>query len=297
LGAYAPLVREVLSESLIHAGTMVPVLLFVFLLMEVVSHGTKTGWVSRAVGHRIVGPVVAAALGLLPQCGFSVAATTLWVDGLIPTGSLLASYIATSDEAVPVLVSSPMTVQWVLPLLGAKLVWGTLVGIGVNAVTRRRQVAGRDDAPGSQQPPPQARARAGNCVGEDAGWTDYFLHAFSRTASVATMVFVLSSALGLAGHLAEPRLMGLMPASGLWQPLAASVLGLVPSCATSVALAEGFRSGFVSFPALLSGLTANAGLGVLVLVKESKDPRRTASVIAVLAVSALVAGCLASLFP
>jgi hypothetical protein len=274
---------------------MVPVLFLVFLLMEVVSHGTKTTWVSHTVGHKIAGPFAAAAFGLLPQCGFSVAATMLWVDGLIPTGSLLASYIATSDEAVPVLVSSPLTARWVLPLLASKFAWGTLVGVGVNLVTGRRRLAGRDETAGPHHARPWARAHTGNCVGEEAGWKDYLLHAFSRTAGVATMVFVLSSALGLAGHLAEPRIASLLPKSGLWQPLAASVVGLVPSCATSVALAEGFRSGFVSFPALLSGLTANAGLGLLVLVKESKDPRRTASVIAILVVSAFAAGCLASL--
>ena len=117
------ILKEVLSESLVHTATMLPVLFLAFIIVEFASHRTGAGWLRRGMAHPYLGPVAAAGLGLLPQCGFSVATTSLFLEGMIPTGSLLASYIATSDEAVPILLSNPATLPWVLPLLATKLVW------------------------------------------------------------------------------------------------------------------------------------------------------------------------------
>jgi hypothetical protein len=281
------LIREILAESLSHAIAMAPALFVVFVLMEVVSHGTRPIFISSALKHSVAGPVAAAGLGLLPQCGFSVAATMLYVEGMVPAGSLLASFIATSDEAVPILVANPATLPWVMPLLAVKLAWGIAVGVGVNAAARafRGASAGKR----SVRPiPPHEHAdihtHAGNCVGEKARVRDYLPHALSRTLRTIAMVFVLSVALDLAGKLAQNHLPGALSLTSSWQPLAASFLGLIPSCATSVALAEGFRAGLVSFPALLSGLTANSGMGLLVLLKESRDSARTMLIVGLLVI-------------
>lgn len=316
--AYAPLIREVLTESLIHAGEMMPLLFVVFLLMEAVSHSARLSWISRAMGRPVAGPAAAALLGLLPQCGFSVAATVLWGQGLVPTGSLVASYIATSDEAIPVLFSDPSTMRWVLPLMAAKFGWAVAVGTVVNLVLARRGYPPSDQLPDPPPDPDHLQGRShpetsptpthegkaarsahhphpAGCVGESAGWKNYVPHALSRTARITAMVFVLSSAFNLVGDLVDPGVARLLLGHGFWPPLTAAVFGLIPSCATSVALAEGFRSGFVSFPALLSGLTSNAGMGVLVLAKESRDIKKTLSVVSILVLSAFVAGSLANL--
>jgi len=296
-------VKEALIESLTHAVAMAPALLLVFVLMEVVSHGARPSFIAKALRHSVAGPLAAAGLGLLPQCGFSVAATMLYVEKMIPAGSLLASYIATSDEAVPILVANPATLPWVLPLMTAKFVWGIAVGSGVNAAgqilrgvragKRSRIGFGDRDRPSTEERSHAHSHSGGSCVGEKAHLKDYLPHALYRTARTVAMVFVLSSLLHLAGEFAHDRLPGALSTTAAWQPLAASLVGLIPSCATSVALAEGFSAGLVSFPALLSGLTANSGMGLLVLVKESRDKTRSTLVVGLLVASAYVAGLLA----
>jgi hypothetical protein len=308
MGIDQVVVKEALVESLTHAVAMAPALLLVFILMEVISHGARHAHLASALRHNVAGPVAAAGLGLLPQCGFSVAATMLYVERMIPAGSVLASYIATSDEAVPILVANPATLPWVLPLIAAKFVWGIAVGSGVNVASQilRKARAGKrsraPESPGSRREtsPGDRHAHShsggGSCVGEKAYLRDYLPHALYRTARTVAMVFVLSSLLHLAGEFAHDRLPGALAASAAWQPLAASLVGLIPSCATSVALAEGFSAGVVSFPALLAGLTANSGMGLLVLFKESRDRRRSTVVTALLVASAYLAGALAQLF-
>ncbi len=302
---FPDLVEEVLSESFLHTVKMLPVLVAAFVVVETVSHRAETAWLKRGMSHPWLGPVTAAILGLLPQCGFSVATTSLFIEGLIPTGSLLASYIATSDEAIPVLMANPETLAWVLPLLGTKLVWGAVVGIAVNYGSRRTR---RTRGPERQECPQTGsgagcadgsagsnRSHSHSCVGTKGTVRDIVPHALSRALRIAAMIFVLSSLFNAAGHLFSERLsQAAVSGVGIIQPVTASFLGLIPSCATSVVLAEGFGSGLVSFPALVSGLTANAGIGLLVLIKESQDRSRTLGVIVLLILSALISGLLAS---
>ncbi|HHY17242.1 MAG TPA: hypothetical protein GX524_04135, partial [Firmicutes bacterium] len=119
---------EVLNESLAHTGVMFPLLFLVFLLVETVSNSSASCRITSAFSQPFIGPVAASALGLIPQCGFSVVATTLFLEGMIPMGSLLATFISTSDEAIPVMLSDRASLPWVLPLLATKLVWGTVAG-------------------------------------------------------------------------------------------------------------------------------------------------------------------------
>lgn len=292
--------EEVLKESMEHTGVTLLVLFAVFLAVEIASHRTGVGWLRTSTSHPYWGPVAAAALGLMPQCGFSVATTLLYLDGFIPTGSLLASYISTSDEAIPVLLSNPRTLPWVMPLMATKLVWGAIVGIAVNLGSEKvRKSRGMPDASSRKRSESGvdggSRPHGRTCVGTAGTWRDFIPHAFSRAIRIAAMVFVLSSAFNVAGHYFGDTIARAASGKGFIQPLAASFLGLIPSCATSVVLAEGFQSGMVSFAALVSGLTANAGMGLLVLVKESKNSSRTLAVIVLLVLSAFISGTLASL--
>jgi hypothetical protein len=299
---FPDLVKEVLSESFLHTARMLPILVVAFLVVETVSHRAETTWLRRGMAHPWLGPIAAASLGLLPQCGFSVATTSLYIEGLIPTGSLLASYIATSDEAIPILLANPRTLRWVLPLLATKLVWGAIAGIAVNLGSRKAGRSRRYGAPEdvtaspTKSPGKPQKSHPHACVGTGGTLRDIIPHALSKAVRIAAMVFVMTSLLNTAGHVFSDHLSrAAASGEGIVQPLAASVLGLIPSCATSVVLAEGFGSGLVSFPALVSGLTANSGMGLLVLVKESRDKARTLGVVVLLIVSALISGSLASI--
>ncbi len=313
--------RDVLNESLTHTALMLPFLFLVFLVVETVSHRTTSSKISRAFSQPFLGPVAAAALGLIPQCGFSVIATTLFLEGMIPMGSLLSAYISTSDEALPIMLADRASLPWVVPLLATKLVWGAAAGICINtAIMHRKNSKAKletDKAQGQvslresdMQPPmpgncgctctgrthtethgPGCRSSTG---GTHSGQAEIASHALSRTLRIASMIFVLSALFNFIGHAAQGRLYGALSRPGLWQPVVAALVGLVPSCATSVALAESFKAGILSFPATLSGLTSNSGLGLLILAKESSRKKDVVTVVALLVFAAVISGFLAS---
>lgn len=309
---------EVLYESLVHTGTMLPVLFVVFAVVEIISHRSTSSRIAKAFSQPFVGPVAAAALGLIPQCGFSVVATTLFVEGMIPIGSLLSAYISTSDEALPVMLSDPASLPWVVPLLATKLVWGAVAGICINAaVLQRSKSRSRGAKPGTDRNAGQDQISGSNstslgpachhaaekhgpacscsCIGDKSRPAEIASHAVSRTLRTASMVFVLSAVFNFIGHAAQGRIAAALTKPGLWQPVVAALVGLIPSCATSVALAESFRAGMLSFPATISGLASNSGIGLLILIKEAKSKRVVLTVFGLLVFASVLAGVLASL--
>lgn len=295
--------KEVLTESAVNTASMLPFLFLIFLLVEALSHSSKIRWVTRLTRHVYLGPLAAAVLGLLPQCGFSVLATAMYLEHLIPVGSLIAAYVATSDEAIPVLASDLGTVKWIVPLLATKLVFGACAGIAINlglSAARRTNPSVReseDQSPSREDDETYGETEEcpDQCIGHEASPLRITSHALSRTTRIAAMVFVIATILNLAGHFMEGKFLSLLKASGPLQVLAVSIVGLIPTCATSVALAEGFATGLLSFPSLLSGLISNSGMGLALLIKESRDKRDVLSVILLLVVTAFLGGLLASL--
>jgi hypothetical protein len=289
---------EVLSESLSHTVLMLPFLFVVFLVVEAVSHRTSSPKIGRAFSQPFLGPLAAALLGLIPQCGFSVAATTLFVEGVIPMGSLISAYISTSDEALPIMLADRTTMPWVLPLILTKVVWGTVAGICINAAISLRNKPAAHVRTGSPTEHVRCSCESASSQCAHQGAIGIASHAVSRALRIAAMVFVLSAVFNLIGHAAQGRIYTALSRQGLLQPVVAAVVGLIPSCATSVALAEGFRAGILSFPSVVSGLSANSGLGLLILVKESPNKTEVVTVVALLVFAAVVAGLLGSIiFP
>ncbi len=309
--------RQVLYESLFHAGAMLPLLFLVFVLVEIISRRAASSRITAAFSQPFVGPVATAALGLIPECGFSVVATTLFVEGIIPMGSLLSAYISTSGEALPVMLSDPASLPWVAPVLATKLVWGAVAGICINAAvlhktkykakpnntdgnTGQGQISIVNSRPLGETSHATAEKRgpASSCTcpsGELQKPAEIACYAFSRALKTVSMIFVLSTLFNLIGHAAQGRITANLSKPGLWQPVVAALIGLIPSCATSVAVAESFRAGLLSFPATISGLSSNSGIALLVLAKESNSKRDVAVILGLLMFASVLAGVLTAL--
>lgn len=223
------------------------------------------------------GPLLGAALGCVPQCGFAVVATAIYGRGMLTTGTLLSVYLATSDEALPVLLSHPAKAAYVLPLVATKLTIGALVGSAVDLVAR---------PPAVVRPLAVEAPRAG--CGPAGAWT-YLLRALRRSLLVfGVYVLVVLALGGLVGGEGGPRLATLLRASPM-APVVSALVGLIPHCAASVAITRLFVDGHLGHGAALSGLCAAAGLAPWLLVREV-GPRRAAGVIGFLLGSSVTVG-------
>ena len=294
----------VIVDALLDTLKLLPFLLLLYILIELIEHNTKVGRAGVLLGR--AAPLVGSAVGLLPMCGFSVMAAKLYEHRHVTLGTLLAVFIATSDEAFLVMLLSG-DIGWgqkavsVLAMCGIKLFLGVAVGYLADVFGRRRRAL-VPLAEGVGQPHAHEHGHAeedAECGGHtEAGAHGetytvcehkhglksnlrvYLLSPLLHALKVAAFVLLVNLAFGfLFEGLGEENVVDFLQGSGYWyQPLLCAALGFVPNCASSVILAEVYCMGGISFGSCLAGLIVNAGLGYLVLFKNVRAWKRTLAI-------------------
>ena len=233
-----------------------------------------------AFSSKGAGVLSGALLGLFPQCGFSVAAANLYSEKLISAGALVAVFISTSDEALPIILSAPETAKYFLPLLLIKLFGAIAAGFILDFVLSKFKHHDHHDEHEHEEHDHEHGHHHGehthahgvhhHCAHCDSN-RGIIKNALTRTGSTISFilltVFVFNIAVALIG---QERIEYALKSVSVLQPLIAAFIGLVPSCAVSVILAGLFTTGAISFGALAAGLCAGAGAGMAVLFKTNK---------------------------
>src|ERR1035437_203995 len=291
---------EIITEALIDTAKLVPFLAAIYFVVGFLEYryGDRTGHVLRDLGA--LGPIVGALLGCIPQCGFSVVASALYVKRGISAGTLLAVFLSTSDEAVPVLLSMPDKARMVGVLIAIKLVIAIAAGAGLDYLMRVCQARRSKAAIAKASSVAVVKDHAGCCShgldGRPTKVQALFLHPLRHTAKIFLFLLLLTLVLNFIVQQMGPERIGAVLLQGpIFQPILASLIGLVPNCFASVLLAELYAKGSISFGALVAGLCAGGGLGVLVLLKENGDFKDTVFVIGLLLTVSVVSGILIQL--
>ena len=272
---------DVLVETLLDTAKMLPFLFGVYLLIEYFEHKASDRLPNALRRLGPFGPLGGAAIGCIPQCGFSVAASNLYSGRLISLGTLIAVFIATSDEAVPILLASPDGAKKILPLIGAKLIIAIIAGLCVDLVLRVLKRHRNE----------QSEPFHDLC--EDCGCDEHgiFYSAFKHTVHITVFVFLVSLALGLAIELlGEETLKTLLMTDSPLQPFITALIGLIPNCAASVVLTDLYAAGSLSFGSVIAGLSTGAGLGLVVLFKTNKNLKENLTVAGLLYFIGVCAG-------
>ena len=276
------IIHHVLPEAFFDVLKTVPLLLVVYALLYYIENRlTNTPeLLSRAAQF---GPVVGALAGSIPQCGFSAAASALFSAGFLAPATLVAVFLATSDEAVPIMLAGGASVQQVVLLLVVKFAIAVIGGYVLRCTVFRKHKAGTDGP---------LEIEMGDCGCE----TSPVASILSHTIKTTIFLFVVLFALNMVVHgIGEERVASLMLTNSIFQPLLCAVLGLIPSCAMSVLLSELFVGGTISFGALVAGLSTGAGFGYIVLLEEKEGRHRALPVIAATFATAVIGGTLVQL--
>ncbi|MCO7108017.1 arsenic efflux protein [Gemmiger formicilis] len=209
--------------------------------------------------RRALGFIPGALLGCVPQCGFSAVASNLYASRVITPGTLLAVFIATSDEAIPLLAAEPS--QWVtlVLLLACKvafaIVGGWLLDIPLRHVLPHSLYGGYE-----------GHADDVDCHEEHEESSSIFMAALRHTLEIFVFILLFSFIISLLFEgFGEEPITAALSGMGIFQPMLTALVGLVPNCAVSVLLAQLYVQGAISFGSLFAGLTAGAGVGLAVL--------------------------------
>lgn len=291
---------QILIDTLIHGLKMLPFLFIAYLIIETVEHKAMDK-LRRVLGSRGTGVLGGSLLGLIPQCGFSVAAANLYSEKFISAGALAAVFIATSDEALPVILSSGETRKFFLPLVLLKFVLAVIAGFLLDFllfVFDKKQRAEKHSGHHGHHHGEHVH-EAGehhHCSFCDSN-KGIFVSTVKRTAF--TMLFLLATILvfdTVIGLVGEESFEKFFSALSYVQPFAASLIGLIPGCAVSVMLVGLFTEGMISFGALVAGLSAGAGVGIAALLNSGRGLKNSLSVIGYIWLFSSVSGLIISIF-
>ena len=285
---------DIVLDTLLDALKTLPFLFGAYLLMEYLEH--------RA-GHKFehalarFGPAGGALLGLVPQCGFSVAAANLYAGGVITLGTLLAVFLSTSDEAIPVLLAHPDRLTTVLWLLAVKFVVAVVAGLAIDRVVRREKAHGHEHLHTHDEEPDAAHCdHHGLCHHTCDGrvlWPAV-RHTVQTFAFLLVTMFLFGLAVDAVG---EARLSQLLMSGSLLQPVIAGLIGLIPNCAPSVLLTQLYLEGSISFGSAVAGLCTGAGVGLLVLFRSNRGLKNDLKILLLLYCIGTAAGALLQLLP
>lgn len=277
---------ELLEDVLHDAIPMLPFLYITYLLMEYLEHKGNAHFTRILENTRKLGPILGAILGVIPQCGFSVLAVGLYLNGTITVGTLLAVFISTSDEAIPILVSQPKEFNTLIGVIVVKLIVAIIVGYLVDTMVRHHQL---------KQNHPIKNIHA-DCEKEEEEHGIFYI-AFIHTMKIFVFVFVINFILSyIMDAIGQDTLRMFLANGSIIQPAFAAIAGFIPNCATSVILAQLYLDQVISFGSLTAGLITSAGLGLLVMLKMYDNKKDIIRIMLILFMSAVVTGILLQLF-
>ena len=287
-GAFVSFLEEVVLHGVLDTLKIIPFLFLTYLLMEFIEHkaGDRAEEFMKRAG--IFAPAVGGALGAVPQCGFSAAAANLYAGRVVSVGTLIAVFLSTSDEMLPILISGSIPLGTTLLVVLYKSVVGILVGLSVDICLRFMHKKKEDiniDAICDED----------NCHCERG----IFYSALHHTLTITLFVFVFTLAINaLIFFVGEDNLGALLYNMPVVGHIIAAVFGLVPNCAASVALTTLCTKGIITSGMMMAGLFSGAGVGLLVLFKVNRHVKDNLLIVGVILAAGVVFGLLGDLiFP
>lgn len=320
---------DVILDALIDTAKLLPLLFIVYYIIELIEYKYALKFQNNRFLKGKASPVIGALLGCVPQCGFSVVTTDLYSRGSVSIGALIAVYIATSDEAIPLMISNPDSILWLLALIGIKIVLAILIGYlamylykvifkrkkeYVSPNNHNEKVVEDDHSHnendkedihneqtsgvvlegnvGEINAETQSDVHGGCCHHHVGKKTFDWLHPLLHCLKISAFILVINLLFGFITEIwiGEEALTNFLASSLHWQPVLAIIIGLIPNCVSSVVITELFLMGGLSFGSLVAGLMVNAGIGLIILLKQNKNWKENLFIFLMLIIPSLIAG-------
>ena len=272
---------DIILDTLMDGIRLLPFLFVTYLVMEYIEHKMSAGARRVVQTSGKFGPLIGSIAGIFPQCGFSAAAASLYAGRVITRGTLIAIFLSTSDEMLPVFISRQVPVRVILSVLGMKVVIGMAAGFLVDllfSVVKKQP---------EQEMDIHHMCEHDHCHCEDGILKSALVH----TAQIFFFIILVSFILNLViDGVGEESLTEIILNQPLIGSLLSGAVGLIPNCAASVVITQLYLDGAMSLGAMMSGLLVGAGVGLIVLFRTNESLKENLTMTGILYVIGVVAG-------
>lgn len=271
---------EILLDTVMDVLKLIPFLFIAFSIIEFIEHKISDKSKNAISKSGKFGPIIGSFLGAIPQCGFSVVATNLYITRIISLGTLISIYLSTSDEMLPILISNNMPLMDILKIIGIKIILGMLFGFIIDLIYRKNEKKNfhicEDD----------------ECDCEGSLIKSSIIH----TLKTVLFIFIVSLVLNIGfEYVGKENIEKAFMANSIFAPLISCLIGLIPNCASSVILTEIYLNNVISLGTVIGGLLTNSGLSLLVLFKNNKNLKENLAIVALVYFIGVLSGIIINL--
>ena len=248
--------KEIIIETIVDSIKLIPFLFVAFLIIELIEHKFSKKEKELVEKSGRFGPLLGALLGMFPQCGFSVLATNLYVTRIVSIGTLIAIYLSTSDEMLPILISRNVEFSLILKILIIKLTIGMISGFVIDLIFRKKE-----------------KQDYHICEEEDCHCNDGVIKSsVKHTLNILLFIIVINFVLTTCfEYLGSNYISKIFLKDSVFGSFIASLVGLIPNCGASVMITELYLNNAITFGSMLAGLLTGSGVAILVLFRINKD--------------------------
>lgn len=275
--------KEVILDTIIDSLKLIPFLLVAFLIIELLEHKLNNKTKSIITKSKKIGPIIGSLLGVIPQCGFSVMATNLYITRIITLGTLISIYLSTSDEMLIIMISEKVEISLILKILLIKIFFGIVYGLIIDKIINKK----KKDKETNYELCDEEHCDCNHSI---------LLSAIKHTLHITLFIFIITLIINtIFTLLGDNYLSKILLNNSILSPFITSLIGLIPNCAASVILTELYLNSTISLGALIGGLLTSSGSSLLVLIKNNKNQKENLSIILLLYALGVLTGIIIEL--
>ena len=275
--------KEVILDTIIDSLKLIPFLLVAFLIIELLEHKLNNKTKNIITKSTKVGPIIGSLLGVIPQCGFSVMATNLYITRIITLGTLISIYLSTSDEMLIIMISEKVEISLILKILLIKIFFGIIYGLIIDKIINKK----KKDKETNYELCDEEHCDCNHSI---------LLSAIKHTLHITLFIFIITLIINtIFTLLGDNYLSKILLNNSILSPFITSLIGLIPNCAASVILTELYLNSTISLGALIGGLLTSSGSSLLVLIKNNKNKKENLSIILLLYALGVLSGIIIEL--
>ena len=275
---------EIFLDGFVDTLKLLPYLFITFLILEYIEHKLNKKSQKNLLKNRKYGPFVGGVLGALPQCGFSSMAANLFSARVITIGTLIAVFLSTSDEMLPIMISEKINIVLVIEILIFKIIVGIIIGLIVDFVYGKKQQNKKDNI-------------AELCNHDHCEHNGILLSSLKHTLKIGLFVLIANLLINIIiFKVGDNSFSNLLLNYNILTYFISSIIGLIPNCAGSVIITELYLSKLITLGTMLSGLLTGSGLGILLLFKTNKSLKENVIILSIIYFTGVILGILVDLF-
>lgn len=275
--------KEVLIDSLIDTLKLLPYLLITFIILELLEHKLSKKNQKLLTKNKEVGPLIGSILGALPQCGFSTMASNLFSAKVITMGTLIAVFLSTSDEMLPIMISEKVDLSLILGVIGFKVIVGIIFGFIIDLIYKKKIV--------KNEIHDLCEHEHCHCKKENI-----FISSIVHTLKIGLFILIANLVIGLIIYkIGEDNVSNLLLNKNILTYFISSLIGLIPNCAGSVIITELYLSNLITLGTMIAGLLTGSGLGILLLFRTNKNLKENIAILATLYFIGVIIGIIVDL--